>query len=316
MKIVLALSSFLALSLSASPSFAKQPSKHQSKLHGTARATKVSTALASVDDAAEQAIVEQVNAERAALGLSPVVVDPRLREAARVHSRDMAELNFFSHDSPVKGRSGFTDRIREQGLSKFGAAGENIAMAHYGPSQRAAGFMDLWMNSEGHRANILTEEYNFIGVGVYVAADGRVYASQEFSSLGSTKAKASNPLALAPQQSAPLVEEAPVLPVEPEELAPFVEEEPGEIEIVPEEEAFFPEEEREAAPHAAPPSRAPRRDLEAEKRRIYGILEERSRNQDNVSPGFTIIVVPVQPQVRAKRYYYTTTPRNSHRSCR
>jgi uncharacterized protein YkwD len=311
MKFFLALSSLLALSLSPSPSFAKQPNKHQSKL----RITNVSTAFASIDEAAEQAIVEQVNAERAAFGLSPLVVDPRLREAARVHSRDMAELNFFSHDSPVKGRSGFTDRIREQGLSKFGAAGENIAMAHYEPSQRAAGFMDMWMNSEGHRANILTEEYKFIGVGVYVATDGRVYASQEFSLLGSTKAKPAKPLDVAPQLPAPLVEEA--LPgTDPEEAAPAFEEESNGLEFFPEGDSFFSEEEGEPAPQAARPPRTPGRDLESEKRRIYGIIKERLRNQESVSPGFTIIVVPAHPQPRAKRYNDTTAPRSSRRSCR
>lgn len=187
----LALSSLLALSLAAVPVLAK--SGVASHLGGKSRTVKVEE-KAPFDADAEAAIVEAVNAERAKVGAAPLAVDPRLQEAARVHSKDMGDLGFFDHTSPVKGREKFTDRIREQGLDKFGAAGENIAEGPFATVERSAGFMKLWMESEGHRENILDPNYRFIGVGVYVTASGDVYATQEFTKLGSTSARPAAPI--------------------------------------------------------------------------------------------------------------------------
>lgn len=311
MRTPLALSALLSLSFLATPALAKKPSQHGSKLPtGSGKVARVNAeSSVRVDAAAEQAVVEMVNAERAAYGLAPLTVDPRLREAARVHSRDMAEHDFFSHDSPVRGRSSFTDRIKEQGLSKFGAAGENIAMAYYGPSERAAGFMEMWMNSEGHRANILTEDFRYIGVGIYVDEAGRVFASQEFSSLGSASAAPKKPLTV---EVAP-APAAPVAPVETYEQDRFG--------TAPNEE-YFPEEEFGGEVEYYAPEAAEARDMEAEKRRLYEILEALSRGSSaEDEDGPVIIVVPERgraPRGESYYYYYTPAPQQAapRRPCR
>jgi uncharacterized protein YkwD len=281
----------------------------------------------SFDAAAELAIVKIVNEERAAVGLGPVAVDPRLREAAREHSRDMGELGFFDHTSPVKGKAKFTDRIKGQGLAKFGTAGENIAMFGGSNENRAIKFMDMWMNSDGHRANILGEDYNYIGVGVYITANGEVYATQEFSSLGNTKTSPSNPISLpeieievpqmkgpqmAPPQSAPEDifgdGEEDILDTRDQEVAP----QPKSSNQAKKDKIKGILETRSGGSDVVYPEYAPSNgnydDVAARKAKILSILEERSSN--NSQEGVVIIVVPSQQptyqyQQPYHRSYYT-----------
>lgn len=112
----------------------------------------------------EQQVVELVNEKRAAYGLSALTLDATLCGYARVKSQDMLDQGYFSHTSPTYG-SAF-DMMRSFGLS-YRFAGENIAMGYDSPSA----VVDAWMNSEGHRANILSANYTTIGVG-YVASGG------------------------------------------------------------------------------------------------------------------------------------------------
>lgn len=109
----------------------------------------------------EAKVVELVNAERAKHGLSPLTLDAELCQKARVKSQDMAENNYFSHTSPTYG-SPF-DMMKKLGIT-YRSAGENIAMGYATPEA----VVRAWMNSEGHRANILSEKYTRLGVG-YVA---------------------------------------------------------------------------------------------------------------------------------------------------
>ena len=118
----------------------------------------------------EQAVVELVNEIRTSRGLGALTENWELSRVARFKSRDMRELHYFSHTSPTYG-SPF-EMMRAVGLS-YRAAGENIAMGY--PTPQAV--VDGWMNSEGHRANILNPSFTVIGVG-YVA-DGN-YWTQMF----------------------------------------------------------------------------------------------------------------------------------------
>lgn len=127
----------------------------------------------SIDEQAEQEMFRLVNTERAKAGLNPVAFDTALREVARNHSEDMFSQGYFSHQSR-DGRSPF-DRMEDANV-EFGYAGENLALA---PSTPLA--MQGLMNSPGHRANILSPNFNKIGIGVI---DGGIYGkmySQEFS---------------------------------------------------------------------------------------------------------------------------------------
>ncbi|GAB3042673.1 CAP domain-containing protein [Virgibacillus ainsalahensis] len=106
----------------------------------------------------EQEVVELTNEERAKQGLSPLQIDTELSEVAREKSRDMAGSNYFAHNSPNYG-SPF-DMMQSFGID-YRTAGENIAKGQRTPAE----VVDAWMNSEGHRANILNGDYTHIGVG-------------------------------------------------------------------------------------------------------------------------------------------------------
>src|SRR5690606_18846499 len=105
------------------------------------------------------AVVELTNDARRRAGCGELVVDDRLVAAAQAHSDDMAAQGYFSHTS-LDGRS-FADRIRAAGYPSPG--GENIARGQ----RSAAEVVAAWMDSPGHRANILNCSFRAIGVGLH-----------------------------------------------------------------------------------------------------------------------------------------------------
>lgn len=119
-------------------------------------------------------VVNLVNSERAAQGLTALQKDSRLTALAQQKAEDMAKNQYFSHTSPTYG-SAF-DMLKAAGYS-YKTAGENIAMGQ----KSAASVMDGWMHSSGHRANILHTSYEKIGVGYAVSADGMPYWVQIFA---------------------------------------------------------------------------------------------------------------------------------------
>lgn len=109
-------------------------------------------------------IVELTNAQRRSSGLPELRFNPVLAAAAQKHSADMALEDFFSHKSP----NGSNASQRAQALGYPSAfVGENIAAGRSTPEDAFAG----WMNSEGHRNNILNPNYQEIGVGYYFLAN-------------------------------------------------------------------------------------------------------------------------------------------------
>lgn len=106
----------------------------------------------------ESQVVELTNQERAKNGLQPLQVDNELSKVAREKSRDMATNGYFDHNSPSYG-SPF-DMMKSFGIS-YRTAGENIAQGQRTPQE----VVNAWMNSPGHRANILNGEFTHIGVG-------------------------------------------------------------------------------------------------------------------------------------------------------
>ncbi len=142
-----------------------------------------------------------INKERQKHGLSRLAWDDRLGRIARGHSRDMAERNYFSHDSPEGhdfsyrySRGGYTCAVRGQGVIYTG--GENIfqnnlsnsittvnGVAYYdwnSEEEIAETTVEGWMNSTGHRKNILMPLWLRQGIGVFIAPDGKVYITQNF----------------------------------------------------------------------------------------------------------------------------------------
>lgn len=119
----------------------------------------------------ESEVVRLVNVERAKHGLAPVKENWELSRVARYKSTDMKTKGYFDHYSPTYG-SPF-DMMKKFGF-KFYTAGENIAMGQRTPQE----VMTAWMNSPGHRANILKADFKEIGVGL--ARDGSMYWTQMF----------------------------------------------------------------------------------------------------------------------------------------
>ncbi|WP_017546271.1 CAP domain-containing protein [Nocardiopsis prasina] len=103
------------------------------------------------------AVVTLVNDERAANGCGPLRVDDRLAAAAQEHSEDMAARDYMSHENPDGEGPG--DRAQRHGYDSWGA--ENVAKGQTSAEQ----VMEAWMNSPGHRANILNCGLESIGVG-------------------------------------------------------------------------------------------------------------------------------------------------------
>lgn len=118
----------------------------------------------------EQEVIRLVNVERTKAGLKALTEDWELSRVARYKSQDMHDLRYFSHTSPTYG-SPF-EMMKAFGI-RYRTAGENIAMGYRTPAAVVQG----WMNSPGHRANILNASYTKIGVG-YVAS--RNYWTQHF----------------------------------------------------------------------------------------------------------------------------------------
>ncbi len=120
---------------------------------------------------AEQ-VVDLVNAERKAEGLSALTLDKTIEKAALVRAKEI--VTKFSHTRP-SGKS-FSTALTDAGVS-FKGAGENIAWGQKTPEEVVEG----WMNSEGHRANIMNAKYTKIGVGYYQNGAGRNYWTQLFT---------------------------------------------------------------------------------------------------------------------------------------
>ncbi|MFD7660070.1 CAP domain-containing protein [Actinosynnema sp. NPDC059797] len=123
-------------------------------------------------ETAETRVFELTNAERAAQGCPALAADDRLAEAARAHSADMAARNYFDHVSQ-DGRS-FVDRVKAAGYPSPGA--ENIAAGQ----RTAEAVVKGWMDSPGHRANILNCKLKALGVGMARGGSYGIYWTQNF----------------------------------------------------------------------------------------------------------------------------------------
>ena len=136
---------------------------------------------ASASTSSARATLCLLNAERRAKGLRPLKLDTKLTRAAVGHSRDMVAKHYFAHES----RSGadFDDRIKRTGWTKSRRSytmGENIAWGG-GELSTPRSIVRGWMNSAGHKANILARDFRYIGIGIANGAptggSGATYAT-------------------------------------------------------------------------------------------------------------------------------------------
>ena len=103
-------------------------------------------------------LLKLINAERIKNGLSELKFDAELQRVAKIKAQDLVDNNYFSHNSPIYG-SPF--EMMKSFKITYKTAGENIA-----GNSSLQGAVTAWMNSEGHKANILSNAYNYTGVGV------------------------------------------------------------------------------------------------------------------------------------------------------
>ena len=131
--------------------------------------------VAASNPSYEERVVQLVNIERQKAGLDALYIDSKISDVARVKSKDMADLNYFDHYSPTYG-------MANNMLLRFGITysfwGENIASGQDTPEI----VVHEWMNSPTHRANILSQNFTFIGVGYYLDTDGTPFWTQLFTS--------------------------------------------------------------------------------------------------------------------------------------
>ena len=132
------------------------------------------TGVSSSNLSYEQKVVELVNVERQKAGLPALKMDSEISNVARAKSKDMAVNNYFAHQSPTYGSAG--DMLKQFGISWY-AWGENIAAGQRTPEI----VVNAWMNSSGHRANILSSNFSKIGVGYVTNSSGRPYWTQIFT---------------------------------------------------------------------------------------------------------------------------------------
>lgn len=135
--------------------------------------TSTATQTVSVNTAQyETEVIELVNQERKKAGVSELTMDSDAMEAADIRANEL--VTKFSHTRP-SGERCFSV-FEEVGIEDYGAVGENIAKGQNSPSD----VMNSWMNSSGHRENILKSSYKRIGVGCYQGSDGKLYWVQLF----------------------------------------------------------------------------------------------------------------------------------------
>ncbi len=189
--------------------------------------TEESQSAEEVQAAIIQGVFDLVNAERATEGLPALIWYDDLMDAAQFKSEEMSELNYFTHDSPVYGSfSGIIDLY----ISGYTAAGENIAKGQQTPES----VMNSWMNSSGHKANILNSNFTHIGIGY---ADG--YWTQQFVRSNYVPTTEGEDTTTEEEDTTPEVEETTP---EVEETTPEVEETTPEVEeTTPEVEETTPE---------------------------------------------------------------------------
>jgi hypothetical protein len=141
----------------------------------------------------EQAILELTNAERQKEGAKPFKAERRLFIAARAHSENMARQQSLSHS--LDGKQPW-DRVEKTGYS-FSQLGENVAFNQKTPKA----VLKSWMDSPGHRENILNKKYTEIGIGIAKAENGELYYTQVFAKPMAGNADTAPEVAEAPARS-------------------------------------------------------------------------------------------------------------------
>ena len=138
----------------------------------------------------ENKLVDLINRARREQNLPGLVINEQLRQAGRQHSTEMVKLNYFSHTSPTPEYANVSDRVNKAGVTDI-EVGENIGymptgnVVGYGQvnteDEVVAAMHKMWMDSPGHRANILNSKYNRVGLGIIRDSSGKYHGTQVFA---------------------------------------------------------------------------------------------------------------------------------------
>lgn len=156
----------------AQPAQPAQPYR-QPAAQPAAPAPATGAGTGAVSGGVESQVLQLVNAERAKEGLKALTMNSTLSNVAKTKASDMRDKNYFAHDSPTYG-SPF-DMMKKFGVS-YSYAGENIAAGQ----QTAQAVMTAWMNSPGHRQNIMSPNFTEMGIGCSPGGSMSPYWSQMF----------------------------------------------------------------------------------------------------------------------------------------
>lgn len=132
----------------------------------------------------EEQVLALVNQERAKVGIGSLTMNNALRQAARYKANEMLQYNYFSHSSPYTNNPWDIAKAFGHSYTTFG---ENLwtmsssSLSALKASLDASTIVNSWMNSQGHRENILKGSFSKVGIGVVVGSNGKCYASQMFS---------------------------------------------------------------------------------------------------------------------------------------
>ncbi|GAA0254488.1 hypothetical protein GCM10009000_083870 [Halobacterium noricense] len=152
---------------------------------GTVAATAVTSQATArstqeFEETVEQEIHDRINGIRTERGLPSLGHGDNLERVAEYHSQDMIDRDYFAHTAPDGETVG--DRYHKYDIS-CQAWGENILYNYASdesPTKAAERSVEQWMQSDGHRQNILSEKWAIEGIGVQVGPDGRLYVTQNF----------------------------------------------------------------------------------------------------------------------------------------
>ena len=159
---------------SAEPTLSVTKRRPKAATPAPASTTKTPSGGGATSSSTNAEVVRLVNVERQKAGCSGLSSESRLDAAAQKHSELQAAQNNMSHQLP--GEAGMADRVTAEGYRWRGVA-ENVAAGY----PNAASVMDGWMNSPGHKANILNCGYTEIGVGLAKSSSGTLYWTQNFA---------------------------------------------------------------------------------------------------------------------------------------
>jgi len=158
----------------------KSDSSPNSDTTNTNLITALSTSSSAYNNKIEELIFQKTNQERAKQNLPALKQENGLIKLAQLHSKNMATYSFFAHTDNL-GLSP-SDRKAKYYPELFGSIGENISYleGYSGDEYIASEIVKGWMNSQGHKANILSTDYTHLGVGLAISGD-KIYVTQDFS---------------------------------------------------------------------------------------------------------------------------------------